>query len=175
MSRRRGFLIKHRLTTLFRQFFRRKRAPETYLRLNPIETEASKVVSRLINWTQHLRTKALAIVSRNDHHAGGGYIRVGGDPVLEKPVQVPKGHIAVYVGQQDGDSQRMSVPVVFINHPLFVDLLKESEREYGFDHPGGITIPCRISEFESVQTQIKAVQYTRKLQVRKRSKRSLIG
>ncbi|XP_073269775.1 auxin-responsive protein SAUR36-like [Primulina huaijiensis] len=164
MSRRRGFLIKHRLTTLFRRFFRRKRSSETYLRLNPIETEASKVVSRLINWTQHLRTKALAMVSRNDNHAGRGYIRVGGDPVLEKPVQVPKGHIAVYVGQQDGDSRRMLVPVVFINHPLFLDLLKESEREYGFDHPGGITIPCRISEFESVQTQIKAVQYTRKLQ-----------
>ncbi|XP_073024783.1 auxin-responsive protein SAUR36-like [Primulina eburnea] len=175
MSRRRGFLIKHRLTTLFRRFFRRKHSSETYLRLNPIETEASKVVSRLINWTQHLRTKALAMASRNDHHAGRGYIRVGGDPVLEKPVQVPKGHIAVYVGQQDGDSQRMLVPVVFINHPLFVDLLKESEREYGFDHQGGITIPCRISEFESVQTQIQAVRYTRKLQVRKRSKRILIG
>lgn len=175
MSRRRGFLIKHRLTMLFRRLFRRNCSSEVYLRLNPIETEAPKAVSRLINWTQHLRTKALAMVSRNDHRAGRGYIRVGSDPVLEKPVQVPKGHIAVYVGQQDGDSQRMLVPVVFINHPFFVDLLKESEKEYGFDHPGGITIPCRISEFERVQTRIKAVQYTRKLQVRKRSKRSLIG
>lgn len=170
MSRRRGFLIKHRLTTLFQRFFQRNRSSEAYLRLNPIGTKASKAVSRLINWTQHLRTKALAMVSRNDHDAGRGYIRVGDNTVLEKPVQVPKGHIAVYVGQQDGDSQRMLVPVVFINHPLFVDLLKESEKEFGFDHPGGITIPCRISEFQRVQTRIKAIQCTRKLQVHKRSK-----
>ncbi|XP_073147877.1 protein SMALL AUXIN UP-REGULATED RNA 51-like [Henckelia pumila] len=172
---RRGFLIKRHLSTLFRLFFRRNRSPEAYLRLNPIETEASEAVSGLIGWTRHLRTKALAMVSRNDHHAGRGYIRVGGDPVLEKPVKVPKGHVAVYVGQQDGDSQRMLVPLVYINHPLFVDLLKESEKEYGFNHPGGITIPCRISEFERVQTRIKAFQCTRKLQIRKISKRSLMG
>ncbi|XP_073028486.1 uncharacterized protein [Primulina eburnea] len=172
--RRHGFLIKHHLTTLFRRFFRRNRSSDAYIRLNPIETDAPEAVSRLVGWTRHLGTKAQAVVSRNNH-AGQGYIRVGGDPVLEKPVQVPKGHIAVYVGPRDGDSQRMLVPLAYINHPLFVDLLKESEKEYGFNHPGGITIPCRISEFERVQTRIKAVQCTRKLQVRKRSKRSLMG
>ncbi|CAL5345951.1 unnamed protein product [Camellia sinensis] len=43
----------------------------------------------------------------------------------------------------------------------------EGEEEYGFDHPGGITIPCRISECESVQTRITAGRGRRKLMTRK--------
>ncbi|PHT95424.1 Auxin-responsive protein SAUR36 [Capsicum annuum] len=77
-------------------------------------------------------------------------MHVGSDPV-----PVPKGHLAVYVGQKDGDYKRVLVPVIYINHPLFSELLREAEEEYGFNHPGGITIPCRISEFERVQTRIQ--------------------
>lgn len=70
---------------------------------------------------------------------------------------VPKGHLAVYVGDSDDDdTHRYVVPVIYFNHPLFGDLLQEAEKVYGFNHPGGITIPCGVSEFESVQTQIAA-------------------
>jgi SAUR family protein len=87
-----------------------------------------------------------------------------GHEVLEKtPVTVPKGHLAVYVGQKDGDFRRVLVPVIYFNHPLFSELLREAEQEYGFEHQGGITIPCRISEFESVQTKIAAGSGGRKL------------
>jgi SAUR family protein len=40
------------------------------------------------------------------------------------------------------------VPVVYFNHPLFGELLREAEEEFGFQHPGGITIPCAASRFE---------------------------
>lgn len=83
--------------------------------------------------------------------------------LMGKPEPVPKGYMAVYVGQKDGDFQRYLVPVVHFNHPLFGDLLKESENEYGFNQPGGLAIPCRISEFERVQTRIKMVHSTSKL------------
>lgn len=105
---------------------------------------------------------------------GRGYIRVGQEPFLEKAVDVPKGHMAVYVGQKDGDFERVLVPIVYINHPLFGDLLKESEKEFGFNHPGGLTIPCRISEFERVQTRIKAGRCTRKLLSWKKTDSSLL-
>ncbi|GFP94991.1 auxin-induced protein x10a [Phtheirospermum japonicum] len=65
--------------------------------------------------------------------------------------------MAVYVGKKEGDFQRILVPVVYFNHPMFGDLLRESEKEYGFDQPGGLTIPCRISEFERVQTRIEVL------------------
>lgn len=72
---------------------------------------------------------------------------------------MPKGHLAVYVGEEDGEWQRVVVPAVYFNHPLFGGLLREAEKEYGFHQPpGGLTIPCRISEFESVRTRIAAVQ-----------------
>lgn len=82
-------------------------------------------------------------------------MQIGQDPIEKEAVTVPKGHLAVYVGQKDGDYRRVLVPVIYINHPLFTELLRDAEEEYGFNHPGGITIPCRISEFERVQTRIK--------------------
>ncbi|KAK6141000.1 hypothetical protein DH2020_025267 [Rehmannia glutinosa] len=170
MGRRRGFLLKHRVTTLFRRFFRRGFSPATYRRLNT----RVKPLHQFIRWTRRLRTRAKAIVAKNIG-SGRNYIRVGQEVTLEKPFRAPKGHMAVYVGQKDGDFQRILVPVVYFNHPLFGDLLKESENEYGFDQPGGITIPCRISEFERVQTRIQAVQATRKLMKWKNPNRSLMG
>ncbi|XP_019195889.1 PREDICTED: auxin-responsive protein SAUR36-like [Ipomoea nil] len=84
-----------------------------------------------------------------------GYIRVGQDPAEPQKVRVPKGHLAVYVGEREDFARRVTVPVIYFNHPLFVNLLREAETVFGFDHPGGIQIPCRISEFESVQVAIK--------------------
>ncbi|KAK9112970.1 hypothetical protein Scep_020489 [Stephania cephalantha] len=54
---------------------------------------------------------------------------------------VPKGHIAVYVGETQ--KKRFVVPISFLNHPSFQELLDHAEEEFGFDHPmGGLTIPC---------------------------------
>ncbi|KAL5713465.1 Auxin-responsive protein saur21 [Ranunculus cassubicifolius] len=54
---------------------------------------------------------------------------------------VPKGHIAVYVGESQ--KKRFVVPLSYLNHSLFQDLLYQAEEEFGFTHPmGGLTIPC---------------------------------
>ncbi|KAL5788769.1 hypothetical protein ACOSP7_005718 [Xanthoceras sorbifolium] len=54
---------------------------------------------------------------------------------------VPKGHFAVYVGKSQ--RKRFVIPVSFLNHFSFQDLLCQAEEEFGFDHPmGGLTIPC---------------------------------
>ncbi|CAI9764901.1 unnamed protein product [Fraxinus pennsylvanica] len=63
---------------------------------------------------------------------------------------VPKGCLAVIVGQGE-EQQRFVIPVIYFNHPLFMQLLKEAEEEYGFDQKGTITIPCHVEEFRSVQ------------------------
>ncbi|KAG9145076.1 hypothetical protein Leryth_018362 [Lithospermum erythrorhizon] len=60
-------------------------------------------------------------------------------------MHVPKGHLAVYVGDQEHETSRVFVPVIYFNHPLFVELLKESEMVYGFNHQKGIQIPCQKS------------------------------
>ncbi|GMP61070.1 hypothetical protein CsSME_00023679 [Camellia sinensis var. sinensis] len=67
--------------------------------------------------------------------------------------KVPKGCLAIKVGQGD-QQQRFVVPVMYFNHPLFMQLLKEAEEEYGFDQKGTITIPCHVEEFRYVQAMI---------------------
>ncbi|KAK4344801.1 hypothetical protein RND71_034977 [Anisodus tanguticus] len=66
---------------------------------------------------------------------------------------IPKGCLAITVGQGE-EQQRFVIPVIYINHPLFMQLLKEAEEEYGFDHNGPINIPCHIEEFRHVQGMI---------------------
>ncbi|XP_059660397.1 auxin-responsive protein SAUR21-like [Cornus florida] len=59
---------------------------------------------------------------------------------------VPKGHLAVYVGETE--KKRFVVPVSYLKHPSFQNLLSQAEEEFGFDHPmGGLTIPCREETF----------------------------
>ncbi|KAF4348008.1 hypothetical protein F8388_011891 [Cannabis sativa] len=61
-------------------------------------------------------------------------------------VNVPKGHLAVYVGESK--KKRFVIPVSFISHSLFQELLVQAENEYGYDHPmGGLTIQCREDMF----------------------------
>lgn len=64
---------------------------------------------------------------------------------------VPKGCLAIKVGHEEEQQQRFVVPVNYFNHPLFMQLLKEAEEEYGFDQKGTITIPCHVEEFRCVQ------------------------
>ncbi|XP_027354822.1 auxin-induced protein 10A5-like [Abrus precatorius] len=62
-----------------------------------------------------------------------------------KEVEVPKGYLAVYVGDK---MMRFVIPVSYLNQPSFQDLLSQAEEEFGYDHPtGGLTIPCREDEF----------------------------
>ncbi|XP_057980536.1 auxin-responsive protein SAUR32-like [Malania oleifera] len=67
---------------------------------------------------------------------------------------VPKGCLAIKVGGQGEEQQRFVVPVIYFNHPLFLQLLKEAEEEYGYDQKGTFTIPCYVDEFRYVQGMI---------------------
>ncbi|XXG43339.1 hypothetical protein AAC387_Pa01g3395 [Persea americana] len=70
---------------------------------------------------------------------------------------VPKGFLVVMVGQGQ-EKQRFVVPLVYLNHPLFVQLLKEAEEEYGFGQKGPISIPCHVEQFQNVQRIIEGEQ-----------------
>ncbi|KAH6776993.1 SAUR-like auxin-responsive protein family [Perilla frutescens var. hirtella] len=60
--------------------------------------------------------------------------------------EVPKGHFAVYVGEKE--RKRFVIPVSYLNHPSFQELLFQAEEEFGFHHPtGGLIIPCTMDSF----------------------------
>ena len=71
-----------------------------------------------------------------------------------RTAEVPKGLVAVYVG--DDEKKRFVIPVVYLNHPYFQDLLFQAEEEFGFHHPmGGITIPCSEDLFTDVVSSLR--------------------
>ncbi|XP_010686935.2 protein SMALL AUXIN UP-REGULATED RNA 54 [Beta vulgaris subsp. vulgaris] len=65
------------------------------------------------------------------------------------PEDVKEGHFAV-VAVDGGAEKRFVVPIRYLTHPTFVALLEKAAEEYGFDHGGALTIPCRPSEIERI-------------------------
>ncbi|XP_031098758.1 auxin-responsive protein SAUR36-like [Ipomoea triloba] len=156
MRRARGFRIGRKLVGVFTWVIHRRAKPGGSYRL--LEPRSSAADGGALS---KLRRSLGGLLKRR--RPGPGYVRVGQEAAEEKRgVGVPKGHLAVYVGEkEDGAAaaaaaRRVVVPVIYFNHPLFADLLREAETVYGFNHPGGIQIPCRISEFENVQSRIAA-------------------
>ncbi|KAL7156493.1 hypothetical protein ABFS83_02G013600 [Erythranthe nasuta] len=70
-----------------------------------------------------------------------------------RSIEVPKGHLAVYVGENE--KKRFVIPLSYLNHPLFQDLLCQAEEEFGFHHPmGGLTIPCNEDRFVDLTSRL---------------------
>ncbi|RXI00425.1 auxin-induced protein 15A-like [Malus sylvestris] len=71
--------------------------------------------------------------------------------VSSKSLDVPKGYLAIYVGESQ--KKRFVIPVSYLNQPSFQDLLSLAEDEFGYDHPmGGLTIPCSEDTFLDLTT-----------------------
>lgn len=75
------------------------------------------------------------------------------DKVTSVNKDVPKGYLAVYVGESQ--KKRFVIPVSFLNQPSFQELLRKAEEEFGFHHPmGGLTIPCREELFVDLTSRL---------------------
>ncbi|CAH9107033.1 unnamed protein product [Cuscuta epithymum] len=69
---------------------------------------------------------------------------------------VPKGHCAVYVGENQ--KTRFVIPISYLSQPLFQELLSKAEEEFGFTHPmGGLTIPCREEVFVDIASHLSRI------------------
>ncbi|CAJ2679462.1 unnamed protein product [Trifolium pratense] len=66
---------------------------------------------------------------------------------------VPKGYLAVYVGEK---MKRFVIPVSYLNHISFQDLLSQSEEQFGYDHPMGASLS------QSQRTQMRRFLVPRK-------------
>ncbi|KAK7264213.1 hypothetical protein RJT34_31818 [Clitoria ternatea] len=74
---------------------------------------------------------------------------------ISKGVEVPKGYLAVYVGDK---MTRFVIPVTYLNQPSFQELLNQAEEEFGFHHPaGGLTIPCREDDFLNLTSRLNGL------------------
>ncbi|XP_028755769.1 auxin-induced protein 15A-like [Neltuma alba] len=70
-----------------------------------------------------------------------------------KSSEVPKGYLAVYVGEE---MKRFLIPISYLNQPSFQELLSQVEEEFGYDHPmGALTIPCTEDIFLNVTSSFR--------------------
>ncbi|KAL8027818.1 hypothetical protein ABFX02_14G121800 [Erythranthe guttata] len=92
---------------------------------------------------KQMMKRCSSLGKRGNHH---GYDEEG------LPVDVPKGHFAVYVGE---NRSRYIVPISFLSHPEFQCLLRRAEEEFGFDHEMGLTIPCEEVVFRSLTSMLR--------------------
>ncbi|CAL9232913.1 unnamed protein product [Arabidopsis halleri] len=153
MKRVKGFKIGHRFVKIFKWMIlpRKRQCP----------TRITNPVSGIRSLARCLSRGAKRLCGVGKKNPGQNQIRLGKDSKTSNRV-VPRGHLVVHVGESDGDTRRVVVPVIYFNHPLFGELLEQAERVHGFDQPGRITIPCRVSDFEKVQMRIAAWDHCRR-------------
>ncbi|PSR95213.1 Auxin-responsive protein [Actinidia chinensis var. chinensis] len=65
------------------------------------------------------------------------------------PKDVKEGYFAV-IAVDDDELKRFIVPLIYLTHPSFLRLLDQAAEEYGFNHDGALTVPCRPSELERI-------------------------
>ncbi|KAL2931169.1 Auxin-responsive protein SAUR50 [Bienertia sinuspersici] len=89
------------------------------------------------------------IQDEHDHNNDEGCYAADSSTV---PKDVKEGHFAV-VAVDGGVAKRFVVPLRYLTHPMFLVLLEKAAEEYGFEHGGALTIPCRPSEIERMLAQ----------------------
>ncbi|KAK7261314.1 hypothetical protein RIF29_27623 [Crotalaria pallida] len=65
------------------------------------------------------------------------------------PDDVKEGHFAV-IAEGGEEPKRFVMPLSCLNNSTFLRLLEQAEEEYGFDHEGALSIPCRPSVLERI-------------------------
>ncbi|WOH07079.1 hypothetical protein DCAR_0626508 [Daucus carota subsp. sativus] len=72
-------------------------------------------------------------------------------------MKVKKGWIAVEVGQEqeNGRLARFAIPISYLYHPLFKQLLDSAHEVYGYQATGPLRLPCSTDEFLFLQRRIE--------------------
>jgi len=69
-----------------------------------------------------------------------------------KGVDVPKGYLAVYVGEK---IKRFVIPISYLKQISFQELLNQAEEQFEYDHSmGGLTIPCTEDIFLDITSHL---------------------
>ncbi|XP_008811333.1 auxin-responsive protein SAUR71-like [Phoenix dactylifera] len=69
---------------------------------------------------------------------------------------VPEGHVPVYVGDGEEEVERFVVRAELLSRPAFVELLRRSAQEYGYEQRGVLRIPCPVPVFRRILRSLLA-------------------
>lgn len=66
-----------------------------------------------------------------------------------------EGRVRVYVGMDKESQCKLEVEADLLNHPMFEDLLRLSEEEFGHSYEGALRIACDIDVFINLINLLK--------------------
>lgn len=74
-----------------------------------------------------------------------------------KKMKVKKGWLAIEVGlqEEDGRLERFEVPISYLYHPLFKNLLDKAQEIYGYHANGPLRLPCSVDDFLQLRWRIE--------------------
>ncbi|RRT49086.1 hypothetical protein B296_00040554 [Ensete ventricosum] len=87
---------------------------------------------------------------RKEKEAAAAYERLAGacDECVED--KVPRGHVPVLVGEDDGPVQRFVVNVRLFRDPRMAALLDLGAQQFGHHQQGVLRIPCDVDRFRRI-------------------------
>ncbi|KAJ7560350.1 hypothetical protein O6H91_04G125800 [Diphasiastrum complanatum] len=108
-------------------------------------TSLKKLVTKLSKLSRPSRTVSGRSSSSSARSTSTSWDLSDFEDDLEAAVDVPQGHLGLYVGRE---KRRFVVKTEYLNHSLFRALLDKAAEEFGFEHQGGLVIPCEVVLFE---------------------------
>ncbi|MCO5610993.1 hypothetical protein L7F22_065241 [Adiantum nelumboides] len=105
-------------------------------------------------WSSQGLRKMKTAGSRSGSFNGELDVEEGGrSSARGKVKRAPKGHVAVYV---EGGKERHVVPISYLSHPQFRELLERAESEFGFGQKAGLLLPCSLAELQRTLHHIRS-------------------
>lgn len=111
------------------------------------------LLDAVLHARQHIQRRSQSVTSKQYQSSSRSSSKVGEGRCSRA------GYFAVYVGGDDEEQRRkrFEVPIKYLKHPLFKELLNKAAEEFGFDHGmGGLTIPCDEKDFIDLTSRINS-------------------
>ncbi|PKU87479.1 Auxin-induced protein X10A [Dendrobium catenatum] len=64
-----------------------------------------------------------------------------------KNTKAKKGWLVVAVGVDGDEFRRFTIPITYLHHPLFLQLLESARETYGYSAEGPLRLPCSVEDF----------------------------
>ncbi|WZY77593.1 hypothetical protein YC2023_023977 [Brassica napus] len=156
MERVIGFKIGHRFVKIFK-----------WTRCRRTQTNKRQCRTRITNPITGIRSLARCLsrgakrLCGGEKISGNSKIRLGKDPNASLSMNVvPKRHLVVHVGESDGDTRRVVVPLIYFNHPLFGELLEQAELVDGPYQTNKCVYYDALSYLKTLQNNVELQHFT---------------
>ncbi|XP_018449861.2 auxin-responsive protein SAUR71, partial [Raphanus sativus] len=98
--------------------------------------------------------------SKEDEKHGKKLLCCGAKSFSQRASLPEEGRVRVYVGNDRDTQCKLEMDADFLTHPLFEELLRFSEEEFGYSYDGALRIACEINVFIDLINVLKSTTHS---------------